>query len=935
MRNTVSAVSTPASVAALAKGRNESVASVDAKPPFDNATTQPLQYAMDSNPSLEGYASNLHTESAAYTAATVPSPVPIFSYAQWPYDGTEQPNFPPILRWKNDPEPFTFEGISADKGQVESVHLNSSPGLAAQQEGLTSFDKADPGKSFEDTMKSRLEALVIEADRRFRSAIHVDFLLASNGAAAHGGGSLTESPLSLAEAQIENDEDKEAISDAKVSSDDSVNVKSDIYTSPNALALQLACKGLINRMARIIASSTSKEDDISYDDGLDNDRIEMKKVTTAASSNADASMPKYQRSLDAMLTSFFTQAAKDGQLSSVAFEHIPVVSNSLPQIEKNSGLCPFAQEKDFEIKARTDHTHELQHLAKILEVSWPGAKAICGDSAEVNLWEELPKNTSTSSEGILQTLLAKVDAVSQATALDGITSLHLLSLPETSWDAEKCLESFFERQASHGARTESNVIYWGRDEGVTWSSPSYVCSSLYASEGGSNNACAKAVPINCTNCNMSDKANLFSLSCMHWYCRECWETSLRGQLEAKHPAGLKILTCPCCTSAVPPKLTNCIFPVSSKDRKVIETIFVKAYAQSYTAWYHRKNTNKALGAVVRREVAQGKDREARSTNATEGLDGATNTPRGEFDLISVNSDAVWVGDDRVTTNGVAAGASDALAALNSGGSNYKGSRWRSLLFLASSAYQTPFASHVAQEASSSLDHSIRTDVTGRFPRDTQGTGSSANTTTGKGLGGIAQPTFHNLYEKFYNQHRSLLFKEGSLHSDANALTSSRLKIDACDLLAKAYLMLDRIHQISCSTSHTPSKYLKRSIEPNLAWIGDFECLTPSAIVLLEPLRMYTTALSKAMETIAVQSHPETGALKSLRQLLHAVRMHQMSVNRIPASVWAPSYNSSQEVAKCERSRSSHLKQIYFPHVGQFGSNLDEVFGSNPFSVFMT
>ena len=40
--------------------------------------------------------------------------------------------------------------------------------------------------------------------------------------------------------------------------------------------------------------------------------------------------------------------------------------------------------------------------------------------------------------------------------------------------------------------------------------------------------------------------------------------------------------------------------------------------------------------------------------------------------------------------------------------------------------------------------------------------------------------------------------------------------------------------------------------------------------LTEPLQVYVTALSKATETMAVQSHLEGCALVTLRQLLHAV-----------------------------------------------------------------
>ena len=328
-----------------------------------------------------------------------------------------------------------------------------------------------------------------------------------------------------------------------------------------------------------------------------------------------------------------------------------------------------------------------------------------------------------------------------------------------------------------------------------------------------------------------------------------------------------------------------------------------------------------------------------STSATEGLDGAITTPRSELASIPVTPDAAWADDDggapasNAASMTATAGVSDAFAALNSGGPNGRGSRWRSLLFLANSAYQGPSTAHATQGASSLLTPSTGAHVQDHFSPGSPGSGSSANTAIGRGLIGVAQPTFYHLHEKFSNQRRSLLFKGGSLHSDAKALTTWRLKLDAYDSLAKAYITLHRIHQINWTTSHTPSKYLKRSGESSSARIGASESLTTSAMVLLEPLRVYVTALSKATETMTVQSHLEGGALETLRQLIHAVRMHQVSVNRILTAVWVEPCDSSQEVAKGEESRP--LQRNNFPKVGRFESNLNQVFGSDPFSAFLS
>jgi hypothetical protein len=89
-------------------------------------------------------------------------------------------------------------------------------------------------------------------------------------------------------------------------------------------------------------------------------------------------------------------------------------------------------------------------------------------------------------------------------------------------------------------------------------------------------------------------------------------------------------------------------------------------------------------------------------------------------------------------------------------------------------------------------------------------------------------------------------------------------------------------------------------------------------------------LSKAMETILVQSHLEGSALETLRQLLHAVRIHQASVSRILALAWLRPPTPKTGVGKSAPA----LRQTDTSRAGGFDCNLDEAFGSNPFSVFV-
>ena len=170
-----------------------------------------------------------------------------------------------------------------------------------------------------------------------------------------------------------------------------------------------------------------------------------------------------------------------------------------------------------------------------------------------------------------------------------------------------------------------------------------------------------------------------------------------------------------------------------------------------------------------------------------------------------------------------------------------------------------------------------------------------------------------------------------MQGDDKTLTTLRLKLDACDLLAKAYLTLHRSHQINWTTSHAPFAKLKRSTQSSPAWAVASEGLTTSAMVLLEPLRVYVTALSKAMDTMAVHSHLDGGAEETLRQLIRAVRMHQASASRILALAWVKS-----PVAKSEEAlkNTPTLASSETPSAGRYGTNLDEVFGSNPLSVFL-
>ena len=230
--------------------------------------------------------------------------------------------------------------------------------------------------------------------------------------------------------------------------------------------------------------------------------------------------------------------------------------------------------------------------------------------------------------------------------------------------------------------------------------------------------------------------------------------------------------------------------------------------------------------VVRRKAGEGVDgRGTCSTSATEELDGTIKSPKSELASIPVIPHTAWANDgggapaSNAATITATAGVSHAFAAFNSGGPNGTAmaqptspSTQRSTFPLANSAYQDPSTAHATLGASSLSTPSMGDDIQGHFSQVSPGSGSSANTAIGNGLIGVAQPTFYHLHEKFSNQRRSLLFKEGSLHSDAKALTTWLLKLDAYDSLAKAYLTLHRIHQINWTTSHIPSKYFERSGE---------------------------------------------------------------------------------------------------------------------------